>query len=470
MPKLSMYRTNRSRDYQFLDRTIAEMYTIGGLDLYCHKYLGPETGGADSAFSGNADATLPIYETLSPLNIQDLLLLENRDRQYDPDIYVMRGVYNAQDIDFDLTQFGLFLNNDTLFITFHYNKMIDTFGRKLMNGDVLEIPNLKDFHPLKADLPTGLARYYVIQDAAYASEGFSVTWLPHLWRVKATPLTDSQEFNTITNQPMVSEQIWDNGNFYPTGSVVNYGNTYYQARANTPAGTDITNTSYWREYTPPTIADLQGTRLKDTNINEAILTQADIEVPLSGYDVSKFYILPTENLQPANSTTLFADSQNTVDGTQGGMDVTPQSQGYTEGYLTGTPTSFGYTVGYLTGSDEAPNGLPVTPGVTFPLNPSLGDYALRLDYQPNRLFRYDGVRWVKLEDAVRTNLNNGSVNDILKSTFVNNTYTVPTTDMGNIPSRQSLSEMLKPRADNGDNGGDLPTKPFPPTQPGQKSS
>jgi len=470
MPRLSMYRTNRTRDYQFLDRTIAEMYTVGGLDLYCHKYLGPETGGTDSAFSGNADATLPIYETLSPLNIQDLLLLENRDRQYDPDVYVMRGVYNAQDIDFDLTQFGLFLNNDTLFITFHYNKMIDTFGRKLMNGDVLEIPNLKDFHPLKADLPTGLARYYVIQDAAYASEGFSVTWLPHLWRVKATPLTDSQEFNTITNKPMVSEQIWDNGNFYPTGSVVNYGNTYYQARANTPAGTDITNTNYWREYTPSTISDLQGTRTKDTAINEAILTQADIEVPLSGYDISKFYILPTENLQPANSTTLYAGSDNTVDGTQGGMDVTPQSLGYTEGYLTGTPTSFGYTVGYLTGSDEAPNGLPVTPGVTFPLNPSLGDYALRLDYQPNRLFRWDGVRWVKLEDAVRTNLNNGSANDILHSTFVNNTYTVPTTDMGNIPSRQSLSEMLKPRADNGDEGGNLPPKPFPLTQPGQKSS
>jgi len=86
------------------------------------------------------------------------------------------------------------------------------------------------------------------------------------------------------------------------------------------------------------------------------------------------------------------------------------------------------------------------------------------------LFRWDGVRWVKLEDAVRTNLNNGSANDILHSTFVNNTYTVPTTDMGNIPSRQSLSEMLKPRADNGDEGGNLPPKPFPLTQPGQKSS
>lgn len=456
MPKLSMYRPNRTRDYQFLDRTISEMYTIGGLDLYCHKYLGPETGGADSAFSGNADATQPVYETQSPLNIQDLLLLENRDRQYDPDIFVMRGVYNQQDIDFDLTQFGLFLNNDTLFITFHYNDMIDVFGRKLMNGDVLELPNLKDFHPLNPNLPTAFSKYYVIQDAAYASEGFSVTWLPHLWRVKATPLNDAQEFNTITNKPFVSQQIWDNGNFYPTGSIVNYGDTYYRAQVNTPAGIDITNVNYWQPYTPSTISDSQGTRVKDTQLNDAILTQADVEVPLSGYDVTKFYVLPTENLQPANSSTLTADGSTTVDGTQGGMDVTPKGPGY--------------TVGYLTGQGVAPNGLPVTPGVTFPLNPVQGDYALRLDYQPNRLFRYNGSRWIKIEDSVRTNLNNGATNDTLRSTFVNNTYTVSTTDMGNIPSRQSLSEILKPRADNGDQGGNFPPNPYPRTQPGQKSS
>lgn len=435
MPRLSLYRPNRTRDYQFLDRTIHEMYTVGGLDIYVHKYLGPETGGEDSAFSGNADATQPVYDELNPLNIQDLLLLENRDRVYAPDIYTMRGVYNQQDVDFDLTQFGLFLNNDTLFITFHYNDMIATFGRKLMTGDVLELPNLRDFHPLNPNLPRALPKYYVVQDAAYASEGFSQTWLPHLWRVKATPLTDSQEYNSITDKPMVEENIWDNGNFYPTGTIVNYGDVYYQAQQNVPAGTEIDNTDYWIEYTPDTISDLQGTRQKDYEINDAILTQADVEVPLSGYDPTKFYILPTQDGQPANPTSLTADQTVTVDGTQGGMDVTPKG--------------FGYTVGYLTGDGIAPNGLPVTPGVSFPVNPVAGDYCLRLDYKPNRLFRYDGARWIKIEDKVRTDLNNGPSNETLRSSFVNNTTTVQTTDRGAIPSRQSLSELLKPRADNG---------------------
>ena len=457
MPRLSLYRPNRTRDYQFLDRTIREMYTVGGLDIYIHRYLGPQAGGEDSAFSGNFDATQPTYADVDVLNIQDLLLLENRDRIYDPDVYVMRGVYNTQDVDFDLTQFGLFLNNDTIFMTFHYNTMIDTFGRKLMNGDVIEIPNLTDYHPLNQDIPRALPRYYVIQDADYASEGFSVTWLPHLWRVKCTPMNDQQEFAQITNKPFVQENSWDPGNFYPTGTVVNYGNTYYQALKNVPADTDITNTEFWRLYTPSTISDIQGTRVKDTEINDAILTQADAEVPLSGYDVTKFYIVPTLlDGQPANPVSLTNDSGDTVDGTQGGMSVTPRTDGY--------------TMGYLTGDGLAPNGLPVTPGVSFPVNPVAGDYALRLDYMPNRLFRYNGAQWVKIEDNVRTNLNNGSTNNTLRSTFVNNTYTVPTTDQGNIPSRQSLSEILRPRADNGSQGGDKSPNPFPPTQPGQKSS
>ena len=174
MPRLSLYRPNKTNDYRFLDKTISEMYTVGGVDIFVHKYLGPKIVG-DSSVRDQGDVTQPTYDTEDPLNVEDLLFLENRNRNYDDDIYVMRGVYNVQDIDFDLSQFGLFLNGDTLFITFHYNDMIDTFGRKLMNGDVIEVPNLKDYNPLNANIPRALPRYYQITDANYASEGFSQT-------------------------------------------------------------------------------------------------------------------------------------------------------------------------------------------------------------------------------------------------------------------------------------------------------
>jgi hypothetical protein len=428
------------------------MYTVGGLDLYVHKYLGPSTGDA-----GDADATLPVYDTSNPLFIEDLLLLENRDRKYDPNVYIMRGVYRTQDIDFDLTQFGLFLNNDTLFITFHYNDMIDTFGRKLMSGDVLEVPNLRDYNPLNSNIALALPKYYVIQDAAFASEGFSQTWLPHLWRVKATPMVNAQEYNDILKQPFEPDNIWDNGNLYPAGTIVNASDLYYTAIKEVPPGIDVTNTEYWAPRDPNTIASQQSTRPKDLEINNAILTQAEVEVPLSGYDTVKFFILPTtEDGQPASAGLTADDSTVTVDGTQGGEGITPRADGY--------------TLGYLTGDGIAPNGLPVTPGVSFPANPVAGDYALRLDYFPNRLFRFNGGSWVKIEDSVRTNLTPGSTNNTLRSGFVNNTYTTSTTDQGNIPSRQSLSEILKPLADNGNAGGNKPANPYPNTQPGQRSS
>ena len=404
---------------------------MGGLDIYVHKYLGPQTGDV-----GDNDATLPVYDTSNPLFIEDLLLLENRDRKYDADVYVMRGVYRNQDIDFNLTQFGLFLNNDTLFITFHYNDMIDTFGRKLMAGDVLELPNLKDYNPLNSSIALALPKYYVIQDAAFAAEGFSQTWLPHVWRVKATPLVNAQEYNDITNKPFEPDNIWDNGNFYPAGTIVKDGDSYYTAAQNVPPGTPITNTTYWTPKTPETIAQNQSTRPKDLEINDAILIQAGVEVPLSGYDTVKFYILPTTaDGQPAQSGLTADQSGPTVDGTQGGEGTTPRADGY--------------TLGYLTGDGIAPNGLPVTPGVSFPPSPSAGDYALRLDYFPNRLFRYNGTMWIKIEDKVRTGLDLDQSAKTQRASFVNNDAVVPTTDRGPIPSRQSLSQILKPNADNG---------------------
>jgi hypothetical protein len=249
-------------------------------------------------------------------------------------------------------------------------------------------------------------------------------------------MVNAQEYSQIINQPFMPENIWDNGNFYPAGTIVNYGNTYYQASQNVPAGTDITNTAYWRPKAPTTIEDQVTTRPKDLVINDAIITQAYAEVPLSGYDTVKFYILPTtEDGQPAQAGVTVDNGQITVDNTVGAEGSSPRADGY--------------TMGYLTGDGIAPNGLPVTPGVNFPPNPVTGDYCLRLDYFPNRLFRFNGGAWIKIEEKVRTGMDLAENAQTLRAGFVNNTATVATTDRGNIPSRQSLSEILKPTADNG---------------------
>ena len=119
MPRLSLYRPQKTNDYSFIDKQVYEMFTVGGTDINIHKFL-----GAENPTDENATADQPQYSAVAETNIQDLLFLENRDRKYDPDVYTMRGIYNVQDIDFNLSQFGLFLSNDTLFLTIHINSSV----------------------------------------------------------------------------------------------------------------------------------------------------------------------------------------------------------------------------------------------------------------------------------------------------------------------------------------------------------
>jgi hypothetical protein len=297
MPRLSLYTPQKSNNYNFLDRTISEMYTVGGTDLYIHKYLGP------NASTPSSDYTQPQYDALNPTNIQDLLFLENRDRVYDTDIYRLRGHYNVQNLDFDLSQFGLFLNNDIIYITVHYNTMIDIVGRKLMVGDVLELPHLLDYNPLQETIPVALKRFYQITDSNYASEGFSPTWYPHLWRIKCEPLVDSQEFSQILQQPIDKDNylgLWDKDKTYPPGYVITYGDKNYISIKEVPSGVYPPNTEYWALAPGEDLKDILGTYNKNIEINNAVLDEAKRIVPKSGYSTHNLYVVPTYGIYEQN--------------------------------------------------------------------------------------------------------------------------------------------------------------------------
>jgi hypothetical protein len=66
---------------------------------------------------------------------------------------------------------------------------------------------------------------------------------------------------------------------------------------------------------------------------------------------------------------------------------------------------------------------------------------------PNRLFRYDGRRWNKIEDAVRTGLTPGE-NKTQLGSFINNDNTWVDASGVTRNEKVSLSKALKPRADN----------------------
>jgi len=390
MSRLSLWKDGKhTNDYKFMDRRISEMFTIGGTGVLLNKYLGP------TQQTGSTDATIPDYLNQSEKNIQDLLWLENRDRKYDHDVYKMRGIYQRADQDFDLSQFGLFLQTGTIFMVFHLRDMVDTIGRKLIAGDVLELQHLKDYDALNEDVPAALKRYYVVGDASFASEGFSPTWWPHLWRVKLNPLVDSQEYKDILDNIKAGDSTTT-----PVGQILSTYDTYM-------------------------------------NINEAIIAQAEVDVPKSGFNTQDFFTLATNEAGTQVASPLTADSGAiTADNTNNTTD-------------TGVASPTSKIEGYLTGDGTAPNNIVTGAGVAFPAMPKQGDYFLRLDYLPNRLFRFNGKSWSKIEDSVRTNLTPGATNNqTQKSGYVNNTNTYVDANGQTMNERQSLSKVLTPKADN----------------------
>ena len=386
MPRLSLYRPNKGNDYKFIDKTVWEMFQVGGTDVLIHKYLGPGT-----SVQGNTPST-PTYDTTNPTQIQDMLFLENRDRKYDPDVYVLRGVYNIQDTDFNLSQFGLFLQNDTIFLTFHINDTVEKMGRKIIAGDVVELPHLKDEYALN-DLQFALKRFYVIEEITRAAEGFSVTWYPHLYRAKCKPLVDSQEFKDILDQVADSDGL--------SGD------------------------------TATTLRDVMSTYEKEMQITQAVLNQAEADSPQSGYDTTKFYTIQRDAitgnvaLTTVDNTTLDASVQTQATDINGNLlfdtNGDPIYVGNTASTVFEAPDHNDYK-GYLTSDGIPPNGLPFTAGIAFPLNPQTGQYCLRTDYLPNRLFRFTGARWAKMEDDVRMTMNNLGASDVAEGASPNDIF------------------------------------------------
>ena len=354
MPRLSLYKPYKSNDFNFMDRNIREQFDIGGTAIHVHKYLGPKQqfdteDPSEPNYGSGLEKDFFSGEEINPegwineTKVQDLLFMENRDRKYDPDIYELRGVYNVSDNDFDLTQFGLFLTNDTLFITFHINDMVERLGRKLMPGDVLELPHLRDELLLSQDRDA-VNKFYVVQDAARGSEGFSQTWYSHIWRVKVAPLTDTQEYADILGTANDPDSIKQDLSNYKT----------------------------------------------ELNISEAIVQAAEEADPIG---------LPlTEH--------LFGD--------------------------------------YPTKEEEYDHGETLQQGDQFPTDPNDGDYFVRTDFSPNRLFVFRGSRWHRLYDNISDKT--WSDRTYNAGTFVNNDAST-VVDNQEFPERQALSQVIKPKED-----------------------
>jgi len=165
-------------------------------------------------------------------------------------------------------------------------------------------------------------------------------------------------------------------------------------------------------------------------INEAVLNQANEDITgdpnqpvISGYDTKQYFVVPTD------------DEGNVAINDDGSSTPTLKT------------AKGNFYVGYLTDQGVPPNGALYGFGSQFPQGAGEGEFFLRTDYFPNRLFRYDGNRWVKYEDNVRVETPSSDNAKTQIGTFVNNSET-NTINGEQVNEKQALSQVLKPKADN----------------------
>jgi hypothetical protein len=294
-------------------------------------------------------------------------------------------------------------------MTVHINDTVSTVGRKPIAGDVIELPHLKDEFALSS-ADVAMPRFFAIEEVGRAAEGFSRTWYPHLYRLKLKKLTNSQQFTDILNVPTDDTANfvgdYDPTKAYTSGEIVRYQGSLYSVTAST-TGNAPPDTNFFSTYGGTTIQGILSTSAKNLEINDAIIAQAEIDAKSSGYETQQFYTLAVDD---KGNPRL-----KTVDDTH--IDASNTQEDASE--TAGKPKRSGYS-GYLLGDGIPPNGADFGHGISFPTNAITSDYFLRIDMMPNRLFRYDGKRWIKVEDAVRHTLTNTDNRQTFRTGFINN--------------------------------------------------
>ena len=187
-----LWKQGKTADFHMIDRQVGDQYRIAGVDAWLYTYEGPDGNG------GSTDLTKPDYtKTKPPLTaIGNYIFGETAYRNYSLEALVLPVIYQVQEAIPEVKIPGLFFDYNSMEITIHYNTMIKIIGRKIIPGDVLELPNLRDTDLLEE--PTlCINRFYVVEDGYRAASGYSATWLPHIYKLKVKPLTNSPEFSKL---------------------------------------------------------------------------------------------------------------------------------------------------------------------------------------------------------------------------------------------------------------------------------
>lgn len=242
------------------------------------------------------------------LGIQDTILNENRDREYDFDeIPVLKAVYTVSQNELEYARFGLALANDILTLEFHAQSMERELERRLVPGDVIEMPHLRE-----VGVDGRIAnKWYEVSAIVWSPTGYDPMYNRHILAATLKPLRHQQEFLDLFERQD------------------EYGRTLAEQMSNRESMMAVTEAN-----------------------QELARTQA--------------------NTTWFDTTTLWFDPDH--------PDRHPHR---------------------WTDDGKPDNGIPVQQGTYFPTDAKQGEWFLRTDFVPNRLYRFENGRWKLREKDIK---------------------------------------------------------------------
>lgn len=129
-------------------------------------------------------------------NIQDWFLLENRDRAYSRTSVMVKCTYDLLDVQTELAKFGINLPQTYIF-TCSFAVLVQTLGRPLLVGDILELPGEVQYDPNLRPV----RKWLEVTDTAWATEGYGFNWKPLLFKFYAQPVLPSAETRDLLGAP-----------------------------------------------------------------------------------------------------------------------------------------------------------------------------------------------------------------------------------------------------------------------------
>jgi hypothetical protein len=253
------------------------------------------------------------------------------------------------------------------------------------------------------DNAVGINRYYVVQDGLYAAAGYGQKWFPHIWLVKAKLITASMEYTQILDQAATGQTTGGVGQgigIMPEGFTET-------ADANGNPGTgpnpDITNTLNLFckiiGITDQVVVEAACNAFFDPKFFESANLYIYLD-PNTGYPIIGSYFFSGDGAPPNLST-------NNAD-------------------------------------NLTPSGPLVGAGIAFPPGMQDGQYYLRIDYYPERLFQKQGNCYKLIEVDV---LKSWTAYNRVLDTFIDNNKDTVLSDGTVIPEKQAPSQVVRQKVD-----------------------